>query len=602
MKEPAVFDIFVIPFSLGLLFMVYKLVSIYGGWIARLPKEDKAVIKKNLWSHHSLKIVYEAFCECLLHVGMFRKNKLLGYMHLSFAFGWLILIITGAIESRFYNGPDFHWPYYPIFLKFFVQGDPVIPHEIYSVPGFFRFLMDFWLLFILSGLLLAFLKRGYNRFFGLKRATKHSVPDRIAMISLWCIFPLRLLSESLTCIRYPNGSFLTNGLGKLYADLSPDLYHLAYPFWWLYSIALGVFFVTMPYSRYMHIFTEVVFIFFKNWGLKVGKTVESFAEMQINSCPRCGVCIDACPVYANSSEKNIIPAYFFRDYRNGKITLDETFHCLECGRCQSVCPVHIDINEVRTAVRSSNKQVVQQSYSYIPEQKIPTTDVLYFAGCMTHLTPSIKQAVTGILSKADIRYEFMDKDGSICCGRPQMLSGQHEAAMELVKKNRNIIATSGAKILLTSCPICYKIFKEEYQLDITVLHHTEYFTRLNEEGTLVLRDSLRRMAYHDPCELGRGRKVYRAPREIIQRTGVLVEAKEHHKNGYCCGGSIGAIGLNPETRESITNQALEGLLSRQPDYLVTACPLCKKTFMKYAPLPVKDIAEVILESMVPMNT
>ncbi len=597
MKHPPIFDVFVLPFSLGLLFLIYKLVAIYGGWIKNLSPEEKTLIKKNIWSRKTWTAIKDVFRESLLHVSMFKQNRVLGYMHASLAFGWFLLIITGAIESRFYNGPDFHWPYYPIFLKFFVQGHPVIEHKFYSVPGFFRFLMDFLLLLVLSGLLLAFAKRIRKALFGMKRTTKHSAFDRLAIASLWCIFPLRLLSESLTCINYPNGSFLTNGLGHFFESISPDLYNLAYPCWWLYSLALGVFFVTMPYSRYMHIFTEVVFIFFKNWGLKTGKTVNSFAEMQINACPRCGVCIDACPVYANSPEKNIIPAYFFRDYRRGEITMDGTFHCLECGRCQEVCPVHIGVNDIRTAVRSGMENRQQQDYSFLPKQPVKQTEVLYFAGCMTHLTPSVKRAVTAVLSKAGVQYEFLDKDGSICCGRPQRLAGNDEAAQQLADKNKSLIIASGAKILLTSCPICYKIFKEEYQLGIEVLHHTQYFMRLAEERKINLQESSLRMVYHDPCELGRGSGIYEMPRTLLKQAGQLIEAAENREHGYCCGGSIGAMGLSPETRDNITKQAIIGMTSESPDCLVTACPLCKKTFAKHSPVPVKDIAEVMVESM-----
>ena len=597
MKQPAIFDVFVIPFCFGLLFIVYKLAVIYGGWIKKLPVEEKRLIMKNWWSQKSLAAIWEAFRESLLHVSMFKKNRLLGYMHMTLAFGWFTLIIAGAIESRLYNGPDFRLPYYPIFLKFFVQGNPVIEHKLYSVPGFFRFLMDFLLLFILSGLLLAFVKRIGKRLFGMRRTTDHSVFDRLALTSLWCIFPLRLLSESLTCIAYPNGSFLTNGLAKFFADISPDLYHLAYPCWWLYSIAFCIFLVSMPYSRYMHIFTEVVFIFFKHWGLKTGKTAGSFAEMQINACPRCGVCIDACPVYANSTEKNIIPAYFFRDYRRGKITPDAAFHCLECGRCQAVCPVHIEVNDIRTAVRSETPFRQQQDYSCIPAQQTKVAPVLYFAGCMTHLTSGLKKAVTTVLDYAGVSYEFLDSAGSICCGRPQQLAGNYEAAQELILKNKSLIIESGAKILVTSCPICYKIFKEEYQLNIEVLHHTQYFMRLVEEGKLNLQPSTLRMAYHDPCELGRGGGLYDVPRDLLKRTGILIEANEHKENGYCCGGSIGAVGLAPETRKNITLQAITDLTAAHPDYLVTACPLCKKTFSTHSPVPVKDIAEVVLENI-----
>ena len=48
---------------------------------------------------------------------------------------------------------------------------------------------------------------------------------------------------------------------------------------------------------------------------------------------------------------------------------------------------------------------------------------------------------------------------------------------------------------------------------------------------------------------------------------------------------------------SISSDAVKAYLSYQPDLLVTACPLCKKTFMKTdTAVPIKDIAEVVAEN------
>ena len=105
------------------------------------------------------------------------------------------------------------------------------------------------------------------------------------------------------------------------------------------------------------------------------------------------------------------------------------------------------------------------------EKKAP---VIYFAGCMTHLTPSIKLAMEAIFNASETEYIFLDKDGTICCGRPLMMAGEILKAHKLVEKNRKLIKDSGAKTLVTSCPICLKVFKEDYLLDIEVMHHSQY--------------------------------------------------------------------------------------------------------------------------------
>ncbi|MFH1295766.1 MAG: hypothetical protein ABIJ04_00635 [Bacteroidota bacterium] len=152
------FNLFVLPFSLGLIYLLYMIIRWWIKWIRGLPAEGHK---------------------------RFRRNALLGYMHMSFAFGWFLLILFGNIESRIYSTTHVNPPYYPIFLKFFIHDKTVQWFEIYTVPGFFRFLMDFLLLFVLSGLVLAMVKRGRSRWFGMKRTTHYQLTDKVALICLW---------------------------------------------------------------------------------------------------------------------------------------------------------------------------------------------------------------------------------------------------------------------------------------------------------------------------------------------------------------------------------------------------------------------------------
>jgi Fe-S oxidoreductase len=101
---------------------------------------------------------------------------------------------------------------------------------------------------------------------------------------------------------------------------------------------------------------------------------------------------------------------------------------------------------------------------------------------MSPLTPGIVKSMTSLLNKAGEEWQMMDEDGGICCGRPMLMAGRKEAAKQMIEKNTAIIKESGASVLLLSCPICYRIFKEKYALEgIEVLHHTEYIYRLVSE-------------------------------------------------------------------------------------------------------------------------
>ncbi|MCF0173200.1 MAG: (Fe-S)-binding protein, partial [Bacteroidales bacterium] len=220
--------------------------------------------------------------------------------------------------------------------------------------------------------------------------------------------------------------------------------------------------------------------------------------------------------------------------------------------------------------------------------------VLYFAGCMTQLTPSVSKAMVSLFEKAGADYQWMDADGGLCCGRPLLMAGRREPARELIEKNTEAILASGADTLVLSCPICCRVFRENYQLPgIRVLHHSEYLQELIAQGKLAPEADDTTFAYHDPCELGRGLGIYEAPRAVIESAAHLVEGAQHHKESVCCGGSIGSISLSYHSRSRITEDCLKSLTQNEPDAIATACPLCQNTFSRAASLPVMDIAQIL---------
>ncbi|MDP2115721.1 MAG: (Fe-S)-binding protein, partial [Bacteroidota bacterium] len=90
---------FILPFTIGLLFISVFLVIITGIWISGLSRIDKSRIIKSIFTRKSLQAIRETFMEALLHRKIFRKNPVLGYMHMSLAFGWFLLIVVGHIDA-----------------------------------------------------------------------------------------------------------------------------------------------------------------------------------------------------------------------------------------------------------------------------------------------------------------------------------------------------------------------------------------------------------------------------------------------------------------------------------------------------------------------
>ena len=653
-RIPSGYSNFVIPFVVGISFMLIWLTVGLIRLLAKIPADDRRRFWKSLITPKiALKNIKDLFCDCLFHTKIWKRKPLLGYMHSSIAFGWFMLIVLGHIEVALFVPKHLAWTdgglFYPIFYRFFVW---INPGHVTLRGWFFFFLMDFFLLYVLTGVGMAIFKRFRSIVLGMRHTTKPSLADRVALYSLWMIFPLRLLAESFTA-DLSGGSFLTVPVNHLWHWIFGDKLFFM-PVWWAYSICLGLFFAAMPFSRYMHILTEVLWILLRNAGIQPRHPRKGVAEAEIYACSSCGLCLDACPMNVQKKNLKYSSVYFIRFLRrhNEKKINAIADKCLMCDKCHALCPVGVDAPALRRAQRATVNNSLPYDYSYLMEGSLGSnsssvstcvaanacsitagsvastrtanthaslTDpspsltepvevttniqktsedwkVMYFAGCMTHLTPRIIKSVEKVFKSAGVNYTFADRDGGICCGRPLMLAGKTNAAYETISANRKMILGSGCRTLVLSCPICYKIFKDEYALDgIEVLHYTQFIKHLVDEGKLKLTAGDERIVYHDPCELGRGCGVYKDPRVVLGQIGNLVKAAKEGDESICCGGSLGSLTLDSRDRAKITESSVGNLLVNNPQTIVTACPLCLKTFSESVPesVNVQDFAETV---------
>ena len=535
---------FSIPFIVGVVTMFVVLIVKYGSWIFGLSAADRMRIVKGIPSRQTPLAVWEVVRESLLHRRIFKVNPLLGYMHMSLAFGWFLLIVVGWIETVAYLGFRYVPLHGHVFFKYFATE---LPHK-----PVFDFLMDLLLLFVLSGVTLAFGKRIYSQAMGMRRTTRH------------------VLGE---------------------------------PLWWAYSICLGLFFVALPFSRYMHIFTEIPLIFLRRYKLHSTEKEGSFDRFQTDACSRCGICIDPCQLQSELGIDDVQSVYFLRDRRYNHLRQSVANNCLMCGRCEQRCPVGIELNTLRLNSRDTMRNTPDEKrYEYFQgvDRSAGEGRVGYFAGCMTLLTPRILLAMERIFKASGEEVWWADKEGGVCCGRPLKLSGETDSARKMMDYNIALFRKHRITTLVTSCPICLKVFREEYHLEgIEVLHHSEYMLRLIRDGRLQLRRGAQTFTYHDPCELGRGSRIYDQPREVIEAVGVLLEPAQTREHALCCGSSVANTAISDAQQLRLARSVAKELSATGAGTIVTACPLCKKAIARGADgREVLDLAEVVAAALV----
>ncbi len=381
------------------------------------------------------------------------------------------------------------------------------------------------------------------------------------------------------------------------------------------------------------------------------------------TCTECGRCTAACPAAATG--KALSPKKIIVDIRHrlmekapllsaGRedpadkklvgdyITDDELWACTTCMACVEECPVqieHVDsivdmrrflvLNESRfpkelqTTFQNLERNFTPWGFSHssradwaeglaIPTLRDnPGADFLFWVGCAGAYDARYRKVTRAFARLMQIAHENFAILGTEekCNGDPARRAGNEYLAQTLMAENVATLTGQGVRKIVTTCPHCFNIFKNEYpELGgrFEVIHHAEFIMQLIDSGRIRLTHEKRaKITYHDSCYLGRYNRIYEQPRNAI-RAIPGVETSEMGRSrdrGFCCGAGGARMFMEETAGKRVNIERAEEALSLKPDVIGTACPFCMTMITDGVKakgtdqVAVRDIAELVLDAV-----
>jgi len=666
---------FVIFFMLGTIVFLSGLVSRFflywrGQW-------DFGALMRGVFSTvfggKIAKVVKVMFLDGVLQRRLFVQDKLSWLMKVLIMIGYPGILIAGHLKVEMM--PQFEK--FPHLLKFFYAPfcDFYYFRDLGSTPlGFsgilFAIAFDLFGAMILMGEFISI----YRRFLARAVAFRTSIGDIIAVNLLGGWFILRFFCEATSILTYSVADsvarvwFLSFGLSKIMAPLGLPWSSLNLPLWSLAGLSLATLVALIPYNKKLwHIFTIPAVMFINLMPGEAfrpgpGKKALPFSIRELvalDSCVKCGRCVDVCPVYAQTDRLETTMGGFFANLRSfirkayglpgmfvgsdkkkdvPKDCSDDSYLCTLCGRCKMACPAFIDTKGLRMAARgfmvekgkhppvlnrvadalnrvhnivgdpAEDRPLWIEALGEVPKDMFQKekAKVVYFVGCVGSyfpMTKRIPQSFVRILEKTGIDFTILGGE-EWCCGFPLIAAGMKKNAEALIRHNLEKVKEKGAESIVFACPSCYHTWREEYGTDIGTFHSTQFIKKLIDEGRIRFNEKATKVTYHDPCDLGRASGVYEPPREILRAIpGVeLVEMEENREQCRCCGGGGDLEMVDPDLSAAMAQAKIEEIKATGADMVVTACQQCVRTILSAArrkkiPIAVMDITEFVLKRM-----
>ena len=384
--------------------------------------------------------------------------------------------------------------------------------------------------------------------------------------------------------------------------------------------------------------------------------------LNLYACTECGRCEEQCP--AAHTDKPLSPKKIVHDLKvdlldqsdailegnfdqvkpivrdDAPVTGDVLWSCTTCRACEDICPVNIEhldfIIEARkhqVLMEASFPPEVQETFTNLENQANPwgfgadsradwckgmdvplmgdnpDADLLWFVGCAGSFDDrgkKISQAMARVLQRAGVNFAILGPEEA-CNGDMARRAGNEYLAQMLIQQNVEILNGYKPKRILTGCPHCFNIIKNEYPqfgAAYPVVSHAELLFDLHKQGRLKPNgNSIGSLTFHDSCYLSRWNGIVQPPRDLLRsmNNGQLTEMQRIREKGFCCGAGGGRMFMEETLGTRINMDRAEEVVRSGAATVAAACPFCATMLSdglmdKESTIVVKDIAEIVDEA------
>jgi succinate dehydrogenase/fumarate reductase iron-sulfur protein len=371
-------------------------------------------------------------------------------------------------------------------------------------------------------------------------------------------------------------------------------------------------------------------------------------------CTKCAICYSSCP--AALDKRFLGPSTLTANYRFITDSRDEglderleaisdnVWLCTSCHTCTLNCPKEVDgstsvvegrslMIETSGLIPKNVQEVLTSAAKYHNPMRMPAgkrtdwakdlgirelpaigkADILYFPCCSAAFdlrNQAIAKAMASIFKEMGADFAILGNE-EWCCGDHLLRLGEKGLFEMLAEHNVAMFKKFAINKIVTLSPHCFHAFthdKPYTDAELNVQHYTQVLAEALAQGRIKLSKAIKkRVAYHDPCFLGKRNEIYEAPRQILRSIAglELIEMRRTREQSFCCGGGAGRVWTEDSTPEGRPCVArAQEALDVGAEVIATACPFCLTTLEDAVKvldaegkIVVRDIAELVREAL-----